>query len=124
MHPGCFLWVVLVVRSLLQGLTNADSIATLWKRLQQIPTELEALFEHMLGSVESVYHKDMARSFLLAIAGRGQLPLLTYYFADNLEASPCSWPGFDGFPPASTYDVVSGEELMKIRLVARCMGLL
>jgi hypothetical protein len=121
---GVFLWVVLVVRSLLRGLTNADSIATLWKRLQQIPTELEAMFEHMLGSIEEVYHRDMARSFLLAIAGTRQLPLLTYYFADNLEVSPRRWPGFDGFPPTSIDDIESSEELIETRIAARCMGLL
>ena len=37
---GVFLWVFLVVRSLLQGLTNADRIADLQRRLRRLPVDL------------------------------------------------------------------------------------
>lgn len=38
---GVFLWVFLVVRSLMDGLTNADRITDLERRLQALPTDLE-----------------------------------------------------------------------------------
>jgi hypothetical protein len=41
---GVFLWVFLAVRSLLSGLTHADSIATLQKRLCRFPPTLEGYF--------------------------------------------------------------------------------
>ncbi|EUC47766.1 hypothetical protein COCMIDRAFT_58713, partial [Bipolaris oryzae ATCC 44560] len=44
---GVFLWVLLVVNSLLEGLTNGDSIALLFSRLRRLPTDLEAFFGHM-----------------------------------------------------------------------------
>lgn len=52
---GVFLWVFLIVRSLLQGLTNADRIVDLQKRLRYLPADLEIYFEHMLGTLEDFY---------------------------------------------------------------------
>jgi len=37
---GVFLWVILVVKSLLKGLSNRDSIAILQRRLEVIPGDL------------------------------------------------------------------------------------
>src|SRR5262249_45672550 len=45
---GVFLWVYLVVRSLLQGLKYADNAQLLWKRLRSFPPDLDDFFLHML----------------------------------------------------------------------------
>jgi hypothetical protein len=121
---GVFLWVVLVVKSLLRGMINGDSIATLRRRLEETPTELDALFRHMLDCVENVYLQDAARSFLLAIAGTAPLPLLVYHYADSLEKSPIEWPGFASFPSPKLKTIAQDQQLMETRLAARCMGLL
>lgn len=42
---GVFLWVFLVLRSLLEGLTNADRIIDLQRRLEEIPRDLDRYFE-------------------------------------------------------------------------------
>lgn len=60
---GVFLWVALVVKSLLRGLMNHDHIDTLRLRLNALPSDLNALFVHMLGSVESVYKAQACRTF-------------------------------------------------------------
>ena len=52
---GVFLWVFLIVRSLLQGLTNADRIVDLQRRLRYLPADLETYFEHTLGTLEDFY---------------------------------------------------------------------
>ena len=44
---GVFLWVSLVVRSLLEGLRNYDTIQTPRDRLREFPPELKDLFYHM-----------------------------------------------------------------------------
>ena len=54
---GVFLWVFLVVRSLLRGLTEEDDIAMLQKRLRQLPTDLERFFQQILDSVDDVYQE-------------------------------------------------------------------
>jgi hypothetical protein len=45
---GVFLWVALIATSLLDGLTNHDSIKDLQRRLWLLPSDLESLYRHML----------------------------------------------------------------------------
>ncbi|KAH9240798.1 hypothetical protein K456DRAFT_1733445 [Colletotrichum gloeosporioides 23] len=54
---GVFLWVRLVVRSLLEGLQNHDDISILTERLRELPTDLENLFRVMLQRVPRRYKK-------------------------------------------------------------------
>jgi hypothetical protein len=49
---GVFLWVVLVVQSLLQGLTDGERLSDLQRRLDSIPADLETLFWNILKSVD------------------------------------------------------------------------
>jgi hypothetical protein len=51
MANGIFLYVKLVVTSLLNGLSNHDEILDLFKRLRSLPRGLEALYDHMLSVV-------------------------------------------------------------------------
>jgi len=48
---GVFLWVKLVIRSLLDGLRNRDSILDLHRRLGEIPSDLDALYDRMIGRI-------------------------------------------------------------------------
>lgn len=50
-----FLWVHLVVRSLLQGLKNHDDIAIPQSRLRLLPKELEPLYSHLPSLIEPCY---------------------------------------------------------------------
>jgi NACHT domain len=53
---GVFLWVRLVVESLLQGLGNRDEISDLQRRLRFLPVDLEALYKQMLTArIDPVY---------------------------------------------------------------------
>lgn len=60
---GVFLWVKLVVRSLLEGLRNFDDISDLTRRLSEIPRDLEALFQHMLSKIEPRYLAQSSQFF-------------------------------------------------------------
>jgi hypothetical protein len=61
---GVFLWVRLAVRSLLQGISNEDSITTLEARLRVLPQELEDLYLHILDSIEPIYQSSSALMLL------------------------------------------------------------
>jgi hypothetical protein len=52
---GVFLWVTLVVRSLLDGLENRDTISDLQRRLRLLPADLEDLFNSMMKRIDSFY---------------------------------------------------------------------
>jgi hypothetical protein len=45
---GVFLWVILVVRFLLECITTGDKVLDVTQRLQRLPTDLEEFFDHML----------------------------------------------------------------------------
>jgi hypothetical protein len=52
---GVFLWVRLVVDSLLEGITYRDRLEDLKNRLRALPKDLEGMFQHMLDQVHSDY---------------------------------------------------------------------
>ena len=80
---GVFLWVILVVRSLLTGLRNADRISDLQKRLRDFPDTLEKYFRHMIDSVEPIYRVQTAQAFKYAPEAEQPLSLMTYSFFDE-----------------------------------------
>jgi hypothetical protein len=62
---GVFLWVHLVVQSLLEGLSNEDRLHYLHSRLAGLPPDLEDLFAKLLGSLQSEYFKQACETFWL-----------------------------------------------------------
>lgn len=67
---GVFLWVKLVVRSLLQGLGNHDRIDDLKMRLNVLPRDLEDLYGHMIMQVEPLYLQNASKIFQLIRTAR------------------------------------------------------
>jgi len=63
---GVFLWVYLVVRTLLEGFTYHDSLAMTRQRLESFPPDLEDFFQHLLDSVPEIYKIQLARTLQLA----------------------------------------------------------
>jgi len=60
---GVFLWVRLVVDSLLTGLSKRDDIPLLIKRLHAFPSDLEPLYDYMMSSIEPVYVEECFKMF-------------------------------------------------------------
>ncbi|CAH0044479.1 unnamed protein product [Clonostachys solani] len=118
---GVFLWVVLVVRSLRQGITNADTVPILQKRLRELPADLESFFKHILDRVEKVYWEGTTQAFQMALAAIGQLPLWLFSVLDEedpdyaIQAQP---------RVLSQSEVDTHCEILEKRLSARCQGLL
>jgi len=68
---GVFLWVRIVVKSLLSGIRNRDDMSDLWKRLRLLPKELEPLYEHLLGLIEPLYLGWVSKVLRILQASRG-----------------------------------------------------
>jgi hypothetical protein len=84
---GVFLWVFLVVRSLLQGLTEDDDIAILQKRLRALPSNLKAYFRLILDSIDDIYRPYTCRALQLAVSTK-PLPLLVYWYIPKDMETP------------------------------------
>jgi hypothetical protein len=64
---GVFLWVRLAVKSLLEGLQNYDRISDLWLRLNQLPADLEQLYQHMLDTMLPLYQQQASQFFQIVL---------------------------------------------------------
>ncbi|KAI9709467.1 MAG: hypothetical protein M1820_003227 [Bogoriella megaspora] len=80
---GVFLWVFLVVRSLLHGLKSDDTIFILESRLEELPSELETLFQRMLDGVERVYRQKSSRTFQMALTAVEPLSVMAFSLLDE-----------------------------------------
>lgn len=85
---GVFLWVRLVVRSLLSGLLNSDPVQALQSRLEEMPSDLEDFYEKMLDSIPSNYAGHAGQLFQIVSAAEGHLTGLGLYFASQAYHSP------------------------------------
>ena len=118
-----FLWVVLVVRSVLEGLSNGDSIKLLERRMQELPKDLGPFFRHILSSISPIYQQQMALYFQVLLHAPHGLTLMHYSFLDQcfeLNGHELSTP----IKPLDNYDIFSRHTMMRRRLNARCKGLL
>lgn len=73
-----FLWVFLVVKSLLEGLRNEDKLSTLKMRLHILPADLEQYFQHILDNIEDIYQQQAAESFQIALSAHEPLTLFKF----------------------------------------------
>jgi hypothetical protein len=117
---GVFLWVRLVVLSLLEGLRNGDTIGDLYERLQLLPSNLEQLFMKILNSLDPLYLEQASKLFQYVRAARQPLSLLSLSFAED---------GFENAMNAPIKPLTVGEsnfkaETMRRRLTSRCKGLI
>lgn len=121
---GVFLWVKLVVKSLLEGLGNRDRITDLQRRLHDFPRDLEDFYQFMLQRIPEFYLENASRLFQIARASQeiGNLPLTTLalYFADDDPNIAIMAP----IKHMSDSDVITCCEDMDIRLKACCAGFL
>ncbi|KAK7966477.1 uncharacterized protein PG986_000754 [Apiospora aurea] len=59
---GVFLWVVLAVRSLLEGVDYNDNIADMRRRLDAIPEDLDDFFRKILNDIPEFYRTTIFKS--------------------------------------------------------------
>ncbi|RTE68396.1 hypothetical protein BHE90_017226 [Fusarium euwallaceae] len=119
---GVFLWVVLVVRSFQEGLTNGDRIVDLQKRLRHLPRDLNEYFEKiLLSDVAEFYRPQSARIFTATLKAQERLPLMAYWYMD--QEDPKYAFGLDVGPLSLQKTNLRLKQTRK-RLNACCKGLL
>ena len=121
---GAFLWVKLVVASLLSGLCDGDDIEDLRRRLKELPPDLEDLFQHMLNKLNPLYKEQASQYFQIFCEGIKLLdrPFKTIdmCFAEaGAEACLSTQIQDFGIP-----GVIKKSKLLEKRLRSRCCGLL
>lgn len=118
---GVFLWVHLVVNSLLSGMANGDRIADLRRRLDALPPDLEALFEKMLDSLDENYLSHASQLFQLLRASRISPSIFSLALADLDDRERVLR---DQVVPFTKDEQEIYCKNMKRKLMSRCRGLL
>ena len=80
---GVFLWVTLVVKSLLSGLASFDRMKDLQRRLDDLPSDLERFYQKIFDSIDPFYALEAAQMFRLVAAANGKLTVLELSYADD-----------------------------------------
>jgi hypothetical protein len=122
---GVFLWVSVVVKLLIRGLRDYDTVVDLHRKIDDLPEELEELYSHMLRSMSKV-DRAQGSKFLQIVLKSSKTHLafpmtpLQLSFAEE-EAYNL---GF-GEPPYELSKRDQNRRLEKIegRLRSRCCGL-
>ncbi|KAK4215415.1 hypothetical protein QBC37DRAFT_386337 [Rhypophila decipiens] len=91
---GVFLWVSIVVKSLTRGIRDGDSLAMLWRRVEELPADMESLYLHILKSIQQEYPEESSQIFQIFRANGNTLDVLTLSLAlrspiYHLEAMSC-----------------------------------
>ncbi|RYP57756.1 hypothetical protein DL770_010591 [Monosporascus sp. CRB-9-2] len=122
---GVFLWVILACRSLLEGFAAYDNIEELRKRVDELPPELEDLFQHMLNKIDPRYQAEAAKILRICyhnqLDGLKRLPSVGLAIVDELGMDPRRVA-----PPRKLSDAEKRAkcQFLEGRLRSRCCGLL
>lgn len=117
---GVFLWVHLVVRSLLQGMANSDRMSDLNRRLDSLPTDLEELFDRLLRSLEPFYFPHAAQLIRVVKAAPVPPTPLEMSYADEEDLSAAINADVKIW---TEEEAMERSEAIRRRLNSRCKGL-
>ncbi len=56
-----------MVKDLINGLRNDDTLGQLRERLDSMPSDIEDLYTHMLSNIDKVYETQAAKLFRMAL---------------------------------------------------------
>lgn len=129
---GVFLWVRLVVKQLLRGLRDGDSIRALNKKIEEIPAGLDDLFMRLMESIEPQDRKEASELLQLALYDEDEFVslhsnrLLDFSFIEEGKPDFALEPSyiFSGLDFANTGAMAFRLESTMRKLSSRCMGLL
>ncbi|PCG98536.1 Hypothetical protein PENO1_057490 [Penicillium occitanis (nom. inval.)] len=118
---GVFLWVRLVVRSLLNGFRHRYPVAHLKQKFDTMPRELDLLFDKIFNSIDSS-DREKSNKMLLLAANYPNLNILMFSWLDDLED-----PDFPFNAPIQAYsdvEIRDRHEFVRLQLDGLCKGLL
>ena len=104
---GVFLWVQLVVTSILRGLGERNKLEDLQKRLNSMPRTLGEYFRKMFDGIDEAYQKESAQIFLLTTYAVQPLSVALYQYLRTEEEDP-------GYALKGALEPLSDIELFKI----------
>jgi hypothetical protein len=118
---GVFLWVVLVTKSLIEGLSDGERLSELQKRLDALPPDLEELFWRILRPMDTSHFRRASEMFQYLRAALRTPTVLQLSYADEDDLDQVvKMPD----TPLSENHTKARVEIMNRRINGCCKGLL
>lgn len=117
---GVFLWVELVVSSLIVGLRSGDRIPDLQRRVDRLPRDLEGLLDRIIRDLDSEYMEQAIQYLRLMEACHGLPSAVLFSFADENPAFSVSLR----LNQLDVEEIDERVEVLRKRLNTRLKGLL
>ncbi|KAH8810758.1 hypothetical protein F5884DRAFT_780304 [Xylogone sp. PMI_703] len=115
---GVFLWVSLVVRALLEGLTEGDKLSDLQETVRQLPSDLSKLYDHIWAHIRPRNIASASELFQLFQSAYQSLHYLTLWLADEKKPLETDMNSI-------SFDARNNiKKLMRRRLDSRTRGIL
>ncbi|KAL8871949.1 MAG: hypothetical protein Q9198_007304 [Flavoplaca austrocitrina] len=127
---GVFLWVVVAIKDVREGLQEAASMNELSRMIKSLPSELEELYIRILSRIKPVYKRDAVRYLQLVLHSdvqgylrydRFDMNLCTLYFS-HLQIAMGDTPFVH--KEISTSELLAACATLKTRLLSHTAGLL
>lgn len=114
---GVFLWVRLVVKSLMDGLLNGEELSLLQERVNELSADLENLYLQLLQRIPERYWVSSSRLFKIMQVANGAPRSLLLWYAGERNYDPLDFQSSAATKQARCYQV-------HLRLMSQCAGLL
>lgn len=118
---GVFLWVSLVVRSLMEGFSGGERLSDLQERQDELPSDLEELFLNILDKLNAKQLRSSAQFFQMMRLARRQISNLEFSFADEESAERIYKMEIK---PMSARQIEARVEILRRRVNECCKGLM
>ncbi|KAF4337110.1 P-loop containing protein [Fusarium beomiforme] len=123
---GVFLWVVLVVRILTRQLQDYNSVPELLQEIDNLPADLEHLYDRVLGAIDPKYRVQSSKYLQLATLSLSfgeEYPMspVQMYFAENEDYGRVF---SNSIRPLTDKTTTWINKIIEGRLRSRCCGLL
>lgn len=122
---GVFLWTVLVVQRILLGLVHHEDREALLKRIDELPKDLEKLYDHMFGKMSVGYRAD-ASMLLQVMMGSREIQTAPFSATQFLLAADTlkDLRNQRAMKPTNPHNTKVLIEILEGRLRSRCCGLI
>ncbi|KAK8017064.1 hypothetical protein PG993_015253 [Apiospora rasikravindrae] len=115
---GVFLWVSVVVQSLLISFSEGESLYDLQATLEMLPSDISSLYDVIWARIEERNRRDGSWMIQVLVAAQGPLDCLTMWLADESRSTRADLEKV----PVNFRD--SAAVLLKRKLSARTRGIL
>ncbi|KAF5609295.1 heterokaryon incompatibility protein het-E-1 [Fusarium subglutinans] len=115
---GVFLWVSVVVRAILEGLTEGDKLSDIQGMVDELPSDLSKMYTQIWCRIKSDYLRHGSQLFRIYECSTSQVDAITLWLADEEDPFEID---IESITPAYRAHVIQS---MKRRLNSRTRGLL